>query len=42
MEKLTDQELMDILLTVDGKGKKVKEEALQELISRKILTLSAE
>ena len=34
VEKLSDVELREILLTVDGKGKSVKEQALHELIER--------
>ena len=34
VEKLSDDELREILLTVDGKGKSVKEQALNELMSR--------
>ena len=36
----TDQELRNILLTVDGMGKAAKEEALNELLERRYLSVS--
>ena len=36
----TDQELRNILLTVDGMGKAAKEEALNELLERRYPSIS--
>jgi hypothetical protein len=35
IEQLTDDQLKAILLTCDGQGKSAKEEALNELLSRR-------
>jgi hypothetical protein len=34
LEKLSKEELRNILLTCDGKGKAIKDEALDELLQR--------
>lgn len=38
IEELEDSELADILITPDGRGPKVKQDALNELIDRAIQT----